>query len=362
MYQKELLALKKAGRFREREIIDCSLLDFASNDYLGLSLRKKSIKNASKKLQKNLYFSPKASMLVNGYSDIHKEYEEYLKTKNGFEDGIVVGSGFLANIALLESLPRRGDILILDQKYHASGVLASKLAKGCVEIFSHNNLEELEDILKNKNYKRAIVAIEGVYSMEGDIAPKEIDELCKKYGAILIVDEAHSSGVIGENLLGWFDFHNISIDSYHIKLGTLSKAYGSYGAYILGTKEIVSFLENRAKPIIYSTAPSLFDLLLAFENSLYIDKNHKILRKKIEERVAIASNIFNKNFSTPILPLKLKSTKSLLEYRESLSDLNIAVGIIRPPTVRSAIFRVVLNTKYSKNTIKDKLQKIKDLI
>lgn len=283
-YQKELEVIQKSNRFRERKIYPKTLKDMASNDYLGLASNKKNLKKAFKSLQKETSFSPKASVLVNGYSTIHQKFEKKLAKENHFEAGVVVGSGFLANISLIESLARKKDIIFIDEEYHASGIVASKLTAAEVVFFKHNDFQDLEDKIKtSQNYHRILLAIEGVYSMGGDIAPKEFYEIANKYNAILIVDEAHSSGVIGENLLGWFDYHKVKPKQNHIKMGTLGKAYGSYGAYILASKEIIAFLENRAKPIIYSTAPSLFDIALAYENFKYICKHRESLRKQINE-------------------------------------------------------------------------------
>ena len=264
MYSKELNTIKKSNRLRTREIYDENLIDLASNDYLGLSGNKEIFENAYKRLSKEKYTSPKASILVNGYSQIHKDFEDALKKANNFEDAVVVGSGFLANISMIEALVRKGDTLFIDEEYHASGMLATKLLnKNQIVIFNHNNYKDLKqkfEVCENKG--RRLIAIEGVYSMEGDIAPKEIFDFADEKNAILIVDEAHSSGVIGENLLGIFDYYNITPKENHIKMGTLGKAYGSYGAYILASKHIVEFLQNRAKALIYATAPSLIDIEL----------------------------------------------------------------------------------------------------
>ena len=143
-YEKELQALKRANRFREIELFSSDIKDFASNDYLGLASRKKSLKKAYNLLKKYNTFAPKASLLVNGYHDIHKSFEEQIAKVNGFESGLVVGSGFLANIALIEALVRKEDELFIDKEYHASGVLATKLIAGKLTWFEHNNPNDLE--------------------------------------------------------------------------------------------------------------------------------------------------------------------------------------------------------------------------
>ena len=246
MYAKELSSIKKSNRFRTRELFDENLMDLASNDYLGLSTNKEIFQKAYERVLKENYHSPKASMLVNGYSKIHKEFEDKLCEVNKFEAAVTVGSGFLANISMIEALCRKNDTLFIDEDYHASGILATKLLRAeQVIVFKHNDNQDLkEKILNNKRSGRAIIVIEGVYSMGGDLAPVEIFQIADEKKSILIVDEAHSFGVIGDNLLGIFDYYKIKPTQYHVKMGTLGKAYGSYGAYILASKQIIDFLIN----------------------------------------------------------------------------------------------------------------------
>ncbi len=281
MYKNEMEAIKKAGRFRERNFYDDRLEDLASNDYLGLSTNKKQFKKAVKLVNEYETKTSKASMLVNGYHPIHRIFEKSMAKSNGFEEGLVVGSGFLANMALIESLVRKGDMLFMDEEYHASGVMASGLLGDRVVKFAHNDIDDLREKLSQYPAHRQIIAVEGIYSMGGDLCAKEIFDIAEDTKAILIVDEAHSAGVLGANLLGIFEHYDITINERHIKMGTLGKAYGSYGAYILASTHIVSFLVNRAKPIIYSTAPSVFDTALALVNIKHIAKNIESYRTQI---------------------------------------------------------------------------------
>jgi len=343
MYQKEIKALKKANRYRQRKVFDNSLVDMASNDYLGLSSRKKSLKKAYKLLKRYDSFAPKASMLVNGYHPIHKEFEEILAKSNGFESGIVVGSGFLANLALIEALVRKNDVLFMDEEYHASGVMASKLLGDRVIFFRHNDTKHLNQLLEKHSYYRAIIAIEGVYSMSGDVCKKEIFDIANEYEALLIVDEAHSAGVLGENLFGVYEYYQIPIASNHIKMGTLGKAYGSYGAYILASNHIVEFLQNRAKPIIYSTAPSVFDTALALVNFKYIQKHTDKLKLKKAKLQTIIKNRLSYEIESLILPIEMQSSNQALELQQQLLDRGVIVGAIRPPTVDKPILRVIPN-------------------
>ncbi len=359
MYENELNALKKAGRFRERKVYDVTLDDLASNDYLGLSRNKKQFRKAVKLVEEFTVTSSKASMLVNGYHPIHRIFEKELAEANSFAEGLVVGSGFLANLALIEALVRKGDMLFMDEEYHASGVMASKLLGDRVVTFSHNDADDLRAKLEANPAHRQIIAVEGIYSMGGDLCKKEIFALADEFDALMIVDEAHSAGVLGKNLLGIFEYYKIPVRPRHIKMGTLGKAYGSYGAYILASKNIISFLENRAKPVIYSTAPSVFDTALAQVNFEYIQKHAKELRKKIAKRQAVVKSMMNVEMESLILPVETESNEFALFMQEGLLGQGYLVGAIRQPTVTTPILRVIPNLSVSVKKLKHVLALIR---
>ncbi len=361
MYRLELEALKRANRFRKREIFNSNLIDFASNDYLGLASSKKQFKKAIELISSYATHAPKASMLVNGYHEVHRDFEEVLASINRFEKGIVVGSGFLANIALIESLVRKKDMLFIDEEYHASGMIATKLLDNRVIKFRHNSPEDLENKLKSYRSRkgRKIIAVEGVYSMSGELCNRDIFSLADKHNALLIVDEAHSSGVIGDNLLGIFDYYNIKPQLNYIKMGTLGKAYGSYGAYILASFEIISFLENRGKPIIYSTAPSIFDTALALVNLYRVSNSSKKYLKKIKNRQKIVKDILEIDLKSLILPIKVLTNEQTLELQNMLKLDGYLVGAIRQPTVAKPILRIIPRLGSSKSDLKSLLKIIK---
>ena len=340
-YKKELDALKRANIFRKRTLYSEELNDFASNDYLGLSSKKSLFKKACKKIKKYKFHASKASTLVNGYHPVHQEFEEYISKRNSFEKALVMGSGFLANLSIFESLPRRGDLLLFDEEYHASGLIATNLNDAKVLKFPHNNPQELEKIIKEHSYNRLIIAVEGVYSMSGDILKREFFDIAKIYEAILVVDEAHSVGVVGDNLLGVFEHYGITPQPNHIKMGTLGKALGSYGAYILSSNEIYEFLCNRAKALIYATAPSPFDIALALEGFLYIDKNSKKLSKKIDNRREKIKKALGIEIDALILRIEIGSSKRVMFIKDELQKRGFLVGAIRPPTVKKAMLRVI---------------------
>jgi len=245
----------------------------------------------------------------------------------------------------------------MDEEFHASGIVAARLTEAKVLTFRHNDHENARELMDSNEYKNLFIAIEGVYSMGGDLAKKEFFTLADESGAVLIVDEAHSSGVLGRNLLGIFEHYDIEPKQNHIKMGTLGKALGSYGAYILASKETISFLENRAKSVIYATAPSLFDTALATVNLRYIRKNSEKLHNRFMKAIKIAQEKTGIKTESLILPIPVKSSKEALRLQKLLKEKGYFVGAIRPPTVKTPILRVILRT----NELK-KLAKLLDIL
>jgi len=361
-YQKELAALKRSGRYRERRIFSDDVADMASNDYLGLAHNREILTAAITELEALESHAAKASMLVNGYTRVHQNFEAALCAANGFEAGVILGSGFNANIAMIETLVRKGDALFMDETYHASGVLASKLIDGELHYFAHNSVEALEILLQNSTAKRNIVAVEGIYSMDGDLVPREIIELADRYNAILILDEAHSSGVIGDHLMGILDHYQIEVRPNHIKMGTLGKAYGSFGAYILASEHIIDFLINRAKPIIYATAPSLFDTLLGHHALRYIQANTPLLTEAVRRRQAMVKEVFGIEVGGLIVPIPIGDNRKVMAIQKALLEENILVGAIRQPTVPSAIIRLIARLGEDDQRFRERCKRILDKI
>jgi len=345
MYEKELKALERSGRFRRPIMADPDAVDMASNDYLGLAHKKKLFRRACKRVSEYPWHAPKSSLFVGGYHPIHRNFEYRLCEANGFEAGVVAGSGFLANLGLIEALVRRGDVLFVDERYHASGMMATKLVQGEIVTFRHNDPADLIERLSDTPVEgRRIIAVEGVYSMEGDLVKREFFDIAEWFDALMIVDEAHSSGTVGPNLLGVFDHYGIVPNGRHIKMGTLGKAYGSYGAYILASDEIVSFLHNRAKPLIYATAPSLFDIALAHEGFNFIAEKRDKLFDRIARLRNVAEEFAKWRPEGMIVPVPMPDIETTLRLRDQLGELGYEIGAIRPPTVAKPMLRIILRT------------------
>ncbi len=361
-YAVELAALERAGRRRERRIFSDAVVDLASNDYLGLAENRALFEAACARLGREKSHAPKASMLVNGYHPIHRDFEQELCRANGFEAAIVMGSGFNANIAMIEALVRKGDVLILDEKYHASGLLASRLVDGTVLSFAHNDVTDLEaKLAETAAAHRRIVAVEGIYSMDGDLMHPEIFALCDRYDALLIVDEAHSSGVVGKRLLGVFDHFGITPSARHLKMGTLGKAYGSFGAYVLTSQHIADYLVNRAKPVIYATAPSLFDTALSHASLDYILAHAAALKAAIAQRRQIVTSHFDNAMDGLIAPVPVGDNRKAVRIQQALLADDILVGAIRQPTVERAIIRLIGRISVDPETLDAACRQIKAL-
>ena len=343
MYKKELDILNKRNRLRMRKNYEF-ITDLASNDYLCLGENKKILTKAYEEILKYDSHSAKASMLVNGYHPMHKKLEDYLKKLNNFEDAIIVGSGFLANMALFE-LVRKNDLALIDEEYHASGIAGSRLSSGEIRFFKHNDINDLKEKSKDyKNFKRVFVFSEGIFSMMGDKVDKKITAYAQEIGT-LVIDEAHSVGTCGEKLLGITEEYNLNPNKT-IKMGTLGKALGSYGAYILAKKEIIQFLLNKARSIIYTTALSPIDSALAYYALKEIQNNINFYKKQIDDKMLMF------NSGSLIKIISSNNIQNLLEKQKELIKKNILIGAIRPPTVKKPIFRIILRICIENEIIK----------
>ncbi|MGD9971195.1 MAG: aminotransferase class I/II-fold pyridoxal phosphate-dependent enzyme [Sulfuricurvum sp.] len=351
-YANELRALKRSGRYRERRLADESLIDAASNDYLGLAHEKGLHELACHTVASYAYHAPKASMLVGGYHPIHAAFEKALCEANGFESAIVMGNGFNANVGLIEALVRKGDLLLIDEEYHASGIVATRMCEGEVVFFPHNDVVAFETLLQRGEGRRIIVAVEGIYSMGGDRVEREILESAMKHDCVLIIDEAHSSGVIGPNLMGILDHYGITPSVNTVKMGTLGKAYGSFGAYVLSSGHICDYLINRGKNVIYATAPSLYDTALAHHALEYILAHARELRDAVDRRQRIVREMLGIEVGGLIVPITVGDNREVMRIKEEIeTQMGISVGAIRQPTVKKAIIRLIARLELSEETL-----------
>jgi len=273
---RRLDALREQGLYRELRRIDSaqsprivldgkSLLNFSSNDYLGLA-NEPSLKVAACEAVERYGAGTGASRLICGSLAPHHELDELLAQFKDTDAALSFSTGYAAALGTICALVAKGDIIVIDKLVHASIVDAARLSGAALRIFDHNDLDDLETILKwavaktntqapAKQSSRTLVVTESVFSMDGDHAPlRELVELKEKYGAWLMVDEAHATGLYGPNRRGLAEAMGVS-NHIEVQMGTLGKAIGASGGYISGSRPLIDYLINRSRSFIFSTAP-----------------------------------------------------------------------------------------------------------
>jgi len=331
------------------EIDGCRYIDFSSNDYLGLSHEPSLIEHAMRVLRTHGMGSG-GSRLLGGANQLFDLLEEEIVKLLGTEAALVFGSGYQANLGIVTSLTTKGDTcIILDKLCHASIIDGVLLSKAKFYRFHHNDLDHLEDILRKKahSFKRVVVVLESVYSMEGDIAPiREIISLKNRYGFVLVVDEAHAIGVFGEGGRGVVDGEEAA--SVDCIMGTFGKALGGHGAFCATSKALRDLLINRARSFIFSTAlpvpvvawdmEALALIRTLDERRERLFRISKGLRHFLKERLGILSNS-----RSQIVPVIVGEAQRCLDISRRLRQRGIYVRAIRPPTVPPGTSRLRLS-------------------
>ena len=290
---------KQQGLLRELEEKNESAVDFSSNDYLGLARSKKlhaKFLKSLKKKNKTTKLGSTGSRLISGNSSLFSEVEQEIANFHRAEAGLLFNSGYNANIGIFSSIPQRHDVILYDALCHASIRDGIRLSFAKAISFRHNNMADLEKKLKNTSHvNRTYIAVEALYSMDGDFLPiEELVELCKKYKAYPIVDEAHSTGVVGDCGEGLVSQCNLEHGLF-ARIHTFGKAMGCHGAIVLGSPLLKKWLVTKARTFIYTTALSHHDLLaiqcayqyLREENSLnsQLFNNIKKFRSLINPKI-----------------------------------------------------------------------------
>lgn len=322
---------------------------FCSNNYLGLANHPRLIK-ASVEALKKYGTSSVASRLISGTMSLHQELEEKIAIFKGQEAGIIFSSGYMANLGVITAVVGLEDVIISDRLNHASLIDGCRLSQAKLKIYPHNDVEALEKILKEtQNYRRRLIITDSIFSMDGDIAPlPEICKLAKKYNSYLMVDDAHATGVLGEGGRGSAEYFKLKKDDIDIYMGTFSKALGSFGGFITGSRVLINYLRNKARTFIYSTSlpPSVsavsLEALKILENEPQVRrrlwKNVKYFRSKLEN---LGYNIMNSQ--TQIIPLLIKDNFRTMAMSKGLfAEGLFAVGI-RPPSVPINTSRIRLS-------------------
>lgn len=353
------------------EIGGRSFLNFSSNDYLGLSSHP-ALKEAAVRGVERFGAGAGASRLVCGSLTPFHELEETLATFKQTEGALSFSTGYAAAIGTIPSLVGKDDILILDKLVHASIVDAAKLSGAKLRVFAHNDLSDLENKLKwadsvSKRQAEILVVTESIFSMDGDAAPlREIVALKDKYGAWLMVDEAHATGILGQNGRGLADQLGVS-DRIEIQMGTLGKALGASGGYICGSRKLMDYLVNRARSFIFSTAPVPAAAAASIAGIQIVQSaSGQELRQRLFAAVAqLTSALATQDLkpSSAIIPLILGDERKALSAAAALRDQCLFVPAIRYPTVArgSARLRVTLTAAHSPADVAQLVSALKSL-
>jgi 8-amino-7-oxononanoate synthase len=378
--------LRKQGLRRELRRVDSAqgprikidrktFLNFSSNDYLGLA-NDAILKEAAIKAVEKFGAGVGASRLICGSLAPFHELEETLAAFKKTGAALTFSTGYAAAVGTICALLGKDDIIIIDKLVHACIVDAARLSGAKLRVFDHNDLNDLEKILKwanqvqspkSKVQSRTLIVTESIFSMDGDAAPlREIVALKNKYGAWLMVDEAHATGLYGENRRGLAEEFGVN-EQIEIQMGTLGKALGASGGYICGSRALVDFLVNRARSLIFSTAPvpaaaAAARSAIEFIQSSNGEKRRKILWQRIE-KLNSKLKIQNSKLSGAIIPILIGDETKAVELASKLRAQNIFIPAIRYPTVArgAARLRVTLTAVHSSEDILQLVRTFKTL-
>jgi 8-amino-7-oxononanoate synthase len=336
-----------------------TLLNFSSNDYLGLS-QHPALKAAAIEAAEKYGAGSTSARLVCGTLPVHRELEETIARFKKTEAALAFNSGYAAAIGAITAVVGADDTIILDKLSHASLIDGARLSRAQLRVFRHNNPEHLQLILKSTREKkptgRILIITESIFSMDGDAAPlTEIVDLKNQYDAWLLVDEAHALGVLGPNRRGLAEQLEVS-DQIEIQMGTLGKAAGASGGFIAGSEMLIDHLINSARSFIFSTAPIPAAAAAAAAGiKIIASEEGETLRLKLLRNVATLHAHFGRSASpcTAIIPIILGEESKALEKSKQLFHEGFFVPAIRYPTVArgQARLRVTLSAAHSTDQV-----------
>lgn len=357
----EIAALKEAGLFNTIRTIESPMgawvtidgrprLNFCANNYLGLANHPR-VREAAKRAIDTYGVGPGAVRTIAGTMSLHVELEKRLAAFKRAEACISLQSGFMANLATIPALVGKGDVIFSDELNHASIIDACRLSRAQTVRYRHNDVADLQRaIAETTEYKRRLIVTDGVFSMDGDIAP--LDEICQvaeAHGIMLMVDDAHGEGVLGEGGRGIVDHFGLH-GRVDIEVGTLSKAFGVVGGLVAGKQTIIDWLRQRARPFLFSSAMTVPDTAACIEavniladSTELVDRlwhNAGIFRKGMQEMG------FNTGFSqTPIVPVMLGEAPLAQKFSRRLFEEGVFAMAIGYPTVPQGKARIrVMNS------------------
>lgn len=344
--REELSKLEENGQFRRIPDIETKedgkviiggkeYINFASNDYLGISTKKDLIKEFSKTGE--YLYSSASARLLSGTSREFKELEATVANIFNKEACLIFNTGYQCNLGVISALCSRGDVVFSDKLNHASIIDGMRLAEGDFIRYKHFDYDGLERLLKSRrgSYKRAIIVSESVYSMDGDVADiQKLVELKNKYNCLLMIDEAHAFCACGDSLAGVSAGMDVDIIT-----ATFGKAVGSFGAFCVANSDIINYLINKARSFIFSTSIPPVNIAwtnwLLGENRTYLEQRKEILKKVTEQAHTLIGDE-----GTHIIPIVTGSNENTLKVSEKLRAEGYYIPAIRPPTVPEGTSRL----------------------
>ncbi|MFI5088805.1 MAG: glycine C-acetyltransferase [Terriglobales bacterium] len=381
----QLNELKKKGtHFRLRVLEDeqapvstfdgKKVINLASNNYLGLATHPK-LRQAAIEATRKYGVGSGAVRTIAGTMKIHMELEEKIARFKNVEASVVFQSGFAANAGTVSAVLGKDDFIISDELNHASIIDGARLSRATIKVFRHKDTAHAEELLKEVADRpgHKLLISDGVFSMDGDIAPlPALCDLAEKYGAIMMVDDAHSSGVLGRNGRGTIDHYNVH-GRVDIQVGTLSKAIGALGGYVCGSHDLIDFLYHRARPFLFSTShpPSVAATCIAAfevleEEPERIEKLWENTRFWKKELGGLGFNIGGVNTpasETPITPIIIGDGARTMEFsRELFKEGVLGTGIVFPTVpegkARVRTIMTATHTRQELNQALDVLRKV----
>jgi glycine C-acetyltransferase/8-amino-7-oxononanoate synthase len=361
--------LRAAGLYRQLRVVESAqgprvrldgrdVLLLCSNDYLGLAADSR-LRAAASDAAERWGAGAGASRLVSGNMTLHRELEDELAAFKGYARCVLFGSGFLANVGVIAALAGRGEVILSDALNHASIVDGCRQARAETIIYEHADLESLEDGLRRAGGRPALIVTDGVFSMDGDLAPLQgIVELARRHQARVLVDEAHATGVIGPGGRGLVAALGLEAE-VDVVVGTLSKALGSYGAFVCCGPELAEFLINRARTLIYSTALPPPTVAAALAAVRLVREEPAIVQRLWANARLLRIELAGQGFEVavtdmPIVPVVLGDPKLAVEVCERALSQGVFAQAIRPPTVPAGTsrLRVVATAAHSADELR----------
>ncbi len=343
-------------------------LNFCSNDYLGLANHPR-LKEAAVTASKTWGAGSGASHLVCGHQASHHRLEEELADFVGAQSALLFSTGYMANLAIPQSFLSRNDLLVQDKLNHASLIDSASLCRATFKRYRHNDINHLQKTLNTEKYRRTLISVDAVFSMDGDQAPiTQLSDIAEENQAVLLIDDAHGFGVLGEQGRGSYSANRLIPNGPRLMLGTLGKALGSFGAFVAGDRVYIDHLKQFARTYTYTTAlPPAVAQASRTALSILQDEpwRQEQLHQNIEYFRKCVADIGLELMSsqTPIQPLVLGDEKNALAASQILENMGIWVSAIRPPTVPAdtARLRITLTAEHKREHIDQLLEGLQQI-